>query len=112
MFREIRVELLLRIENGGKRFSFLSCIPIVRKSRERCIIVLDPPEGLFRALNRNCDSTSSRFFPVLRLPALESLLAKAREKGIVNVFVHDIRAFSADPHRKVDDEAYGGGPAW
>ena len=29
---------------------------------------------------------------------------------IAVVFVHDIRAFSADPHRKVDDEAYGGGP--
>jgi tRNA (guanine37-N1)-methyltransferase len=43
-------------------------------------------------------------------PLAESLLARAREKRIVDVFVHDIRAFSADPHRKVDDEAYGGGP--
>ena len=43
-------------------------------------------------------------------PLSESLLAKAREKRIVEVFVHDIRAFATDPHRKVDDEAYGGGP--
>jgi tRNA (guanine37-N1)-methyltransferase len=43
-------------------------------------------------------------------PLSESLLAKAREKKIVEVFVHDIRAYSTDPHRKVDDEAYGGGP--
>ena len=43
-------------------------------------------------------------------PLSESLLGKAREKRIVEVFVHDIRAWSADPHRKVDDEAYGGGP--
>ncbi len=43
-------------------------------------------------------------------PLSESLLGKAREKKIVEVFVHDIRAFSADPHRKVDDEAFGGGP--
>ena len=43
-------------------------------------------------------------------PLSESLLGKAREKGIVEVRVHDIRAFAPPPHRKVDDEAYGGGP--
>ncbi|MGH9443363.1 MAG: tRNA (guanosine(37)-N1)-methyltransferase TrmD [Thermoanaerobaculia bacterium] len=43
-------------------------------------------------------------------PLSESLLARAQEKKIVEVFVHDIRSFSSDPHRKVDDEAYGGGP--
>jgi len=43
-------------------------------------------------------------------PLSESLLARAREKGIVEVHVHDIRQYSRDPHRKVDDEAYGGGP--
>jgi tRNA (guanine37-N1)-methyltransferase len=43
-------------------------------------------------------------------PLSESLLGKAREKGIVEVVVHDIRDWAAEPHRKVDDEAYGGGP--
>ncbi len=43
-------------------------------------------------------------------PLSEALLGKAREKRIVEVVIHDIRAFSKDPHRKVDDEAYGGGP--
>ena len=43
-------------------------------------------------------------------PLSESLLGKAREKGIVEIFVHDIRSWATDPHRKVDDEAYGGGP--
>jgi len=43
-------------------------------------------------------------------PLAESLLGKAREKKIVEIFVHDIRAFSGDAHRKVDDEAFGGGP--
>ncbi|HWC65618.1 MAG TPA: tRNA (guanosine(37)-N1)-methyltransferase TrmD [Thermoanaerobaculia bacterium] len=42
-------------------------------------------------------------------PLSESLLGKAREKGIVEVVVHDIRAWAGDPHRKVDDEPYGGG---
>lgn len=42
-------------------------------------------------------------------PLSESLLARAREKGIVDVVVHDIRAWAEEPHRKVDDEPYGGG---
>lgn len=42
-------------------------------------------------------------------PLAESLLGKAREKGIVEVVVHDLRDWAGDPHRKVDDEPYGGG---
>ena len=42
-------------------------------------------------------------------PLSESLLARAREKEIVEVVVHDIRESSRDAHRKVDDEPYGGG---
>ena len=42
-------------------------------------------------------------------PLSESLLARAREKGILDVVVHDIRAWAEEPHRKVDDEPYGGG---
>lgn len=42
-------------------------------------------------------------------PLSESLLGKAREKGLVEVHVHDIRSFAEGPHRKVDDEPYGGG---
>ena len=42
-------------------------------------------------------------------PLKESLLGKARDKGVLEVAVHDIRDYSEDPHRKVDDEPYGGG---
>jgi tRNA (guanine37-N1)-methyltransferase len=42
-------------------------------------------------------------------PLAESLLARAQEKGILSVAVHDIRQWSEDPHRKVDDEPFGGG---
>lgn len=42
-------------------------------------------------------------------PLSESLLGRAREKGILDVAVHDIRAWAEEPHRKVDDEPYGGG---
>ncbi|MCU1478449.1 MAG: tRNA ((37)-N1)-methyltransferase TrmD [Subtercola sp.] len=38
-----------------------------------------------------------------------SLLGRAREDGILEVEVHDLRAFTHDRHRTVDDKPYGGG---
>ena len=40
----------------------------------------------------------------------ESLLGKAVASGLLDIRVHDIRDYSTDPHRQVDDEPYGGGP--
>lgn len=37
------------------------------------------------------------------------LLAKAIEKDLVNVDVYDLRDFTTDKHRKVDDRPFGGG---
>jgi tRNA (guanine37-N1)-methyltransferase len=43
--------------------------------------------------------------------ALEvSLLAKARERGLLDVRIWDLRDFTTDRHRQVDDVPYGGGP--
>lgn len=50
-------------------------------------------------------------FPgIFEAPLRESLLGKAVEQGTLDVRVHDIRAFTTDKHRQVDDESYGGGP--
>ncbi len=43
-------------------------------------------------------------------PLREALLARAVERGVVEVRVHDIREHTTDPHRTVDDYAFGGGP--
>ena len=49
-------------------------------------------------------------FPELFAPFLAtSLVGRAIEKGILEVGVHDLRAWSEDRHRSVDDEPYGGG---
>jgi tRNA (guanine37-N1)-methyltransferase len=40
----------------------------------------------------------------------ESTLRLAREKGIVEIHLWDIRDRTDDKHRKVDDRPYGGGP--
>jgi tRNA (guanine37-N1)-methyltransferase len=43
--------------------------------------------------------------------ALEvSLLARARERGLLDVRTWDLRDFTTDRHRQVDDVPYGGGP--
>ncbi len=50
-------------------------------------------------------------FPgIFESPLRESLLGKAIAAGVLEVAVHDIREHSDDPHRKVDDYAFGGGP--
>jgi len=40
----------------------------------------------------------------------ESLFRLARQSGLVQVAVHDLRAFTSDRHHKVDDRPFGGGP--
>jgi tRNA (guanine37-N1)-methyltransferase len=50
-------------------------------------------------------------FPgIFESPLRESLLGRAIAEGLVEVRVHDLRGWSTDRHRSVDDEAYGGGP--
>ena len=37
------------------------------------------------------------------------ILGQAREKGLLEVHLHDLRDYTDDPHRMVDDRPYGGG---
>ena len=50
-------------------------------------------------------------FPDALKPFFDSaLLGKAGERGLVDVRVHDLRDYTTNKHRKVDDEPFGGGP--
>jgi tRNA (guanine37-N1)-methyltransferase len=49
-------------------------------------------------------------FPNYLAPLRESLVGKAIERGLVDLRVHDLRDWTDDPHRSVDDTPYGGGP--
>ncbi|MGD2174341.1 MAG: tRNA (guanosine(37)-N1)-methyltransferase TrmD [Candidatus Brocadiaceae bacterium] len=50
-------------------------------------------------------------FPEVLRPFLQaSMLGIAEQKGLVDYHLHDIRDYSEDKHRKVDDRPYGGGP--
>ncbi len=41
--------------------------------------------------------------------ATQSLLGKARQRGLLDVRVHDLRSLTTDPHRSVDEAPFGGG---
>ena len=49
-------------------------------------------------------------FPEYLAPLGVSLLGKAQERGLLEVRVHDLRTWTSDVHRTVDDSPYGGGP--
>jgi len=43
-------------------------------------------------------------------PLSESILKKAIDRKLLQVNLHDLRDYTDDPHRSVDDVSYGGGP--
>ncbi|MEU4840176.1 tRNA (guanosine(37)-N1)-methyltransferase TrmD [Nocardia testacea] len=49
-------------------------------------------------------------FPEYLDPLRTALLGKAIDKGVVSVDVHDLRQWTHDVHKSVDDSPYGGGP--
>ena len=40
----------------------------------------------------------------------ESILARAQKKELIKILVHNLRDYTTDKHRTVDDAPYGGGP--
>ena len=40
----------------------------------------------------------------------EGVISRGRERGLLDIAVHDLRDFTTDRHRSVDDVPYGGGP--
>jgi tRNA (guanine37-N1)-methyltransferase len=50
-------------------------------------------------------------FPdILRQSVTMGVVGRAMAAGVLDVKVHDLRAFTTDRHRVVDDVPYGGGP--
>ncbi len=49
-------------------------------------------------------------FPDALAPLLSAgILGQANDSGLIDIHVHDLRSFTDDPHRIVDDRPYGGG---
>ncbi|MFD5827555.1 tRNA (guanosine(37)-N1)-methyltransferase TrmD [Lentzea sp. NPDC060358] len=49
-------------------------------------------------------------FPEYLAPLRAALLGKAIDRGLISVGVHDLRDWTQDVHKAVDDSPYGGGP--
>ena len=49
-------------------------------------------------------------FPEYLAPLRAALLGRAIERGLIALDVHDLREWTHDVHRAVDDSPYGGGP--
>ncbi|MGU3433531.1 tRNA (guanosine(37)-N1)-methyltransferase TrmD [Actinomycetes bacterium M1A6_2h] len=49
-------------------------------------------------------------FPEYLEPMRTALLGKAIDKGLLSLEVHDLRSWTHDVHKAVDDSPYGGGP--
>jgi tRNA (guanine37-N1)-methyltransferase len=49
-------------------------------------------------------------FPEYLDPLRQALLGRAIERGLLSVDVHDLRRWTHDVHKAVDDSPYGGGP--
>ncbi|GGL21775.1 tRNA (guanine-N(1)-)-methyltransferase [Sphaerisporangium melleum] len=49
-------------------------------------------------------------FPEYFTPLDVSLIGKARQKGLLDIRLHQLRDWTHDVHRTVDDTPYGGGP--
>ncbi|MDD4847579.1 MAG: tRNA (guanosine(37)-N1)-methyltransferase TrmD [Bacteroidales bacterium] len=49
-------------------------------------------------------------FPeMVKAPLDHSIIKRARDKGIAEVYFHNIRDYSTDKHQRVDDYSFGGG---
>ena len=48
-------------------------------------------------------------FPEMFVPLQESMLGRAREKGILDINLINIRDYTEDKHNRVDDTPFGGG---
>ncbi|MBM4159719.1 MAG: tRNA (guanosine(37)-N1)-methyltransferase TrmD [Ignavibacteria bacterium] len=46
---------------------------------------------------------------LLESPLEESIVRRARDKGKIEIVVHDLRSYAHDRHRTIDDAPYGGG---
>lgn len=46
---------------------------------------------------------------LLESPFAHSILQRAQKKGLAEIYVHDLRNYSSNKHKSVDDYPYGGG---
>src|SRR5262249_31628044 len=71
-----------------------------RKTREKEEVGLNPPMKF---------EIVTIFPDFFRGPLDYGIVRRAREAGLIEILVHDLRAFTTDRHKTVDDRPFGGG---
>ncbi|HWF43991.1 MAG TPA: tRNA (guanosine(37)-N1)-methyltransferase TrmD, partial [Candidatus Kapabacteria bacterium] len=46
---------------------------------------------------------------LLESPLNESIVKRARENGVVEIVIHDLREYGSGSYHQIDDEPFGGG---
>lgn len=66
---------------------------------------------LFRAFSKYMRFHILTIFPnIFECYFKESILKRAKEKGLIDIKIYNLRDFTKDKHKSVDDKPYGGGP--
>ena len=87
------------------------------------LIVVDPPDGLLELNDRPHERAEASKPAGLKIDIVtifpgdgrggrsrKAIVGRAIERGLIDVRVHDLRDFTTDRHRVVDDVPFGGGP--
>lgn len=49
---------------------------------------------------------------LIESPLNQSIIKRAQEKNIAQIFIHDLKDYSNDKHRRVDDYPFSGKQVW
>lgn len=70
---------------------------------------MTPEPGGLRTVRRMKFDLITIFPDFFRGPLDYGIVRRAREAGLIDIRIHDLRAFAHDRHRTVDDRPFGGG---
>ena len=74
-------------------------------------VLESPPEPAFTERRDTMKIDVLTLFPAMFAgPLDESIVQRAREKGVLELAVHNLRDYTHDRHKTVDDRPFGGGP--
>jgi len=77
-----------------------------RARRLQLIILPPPPGGFYINMRFDIITIFPNFFESFKN---EALIARAQKKGLVAISAHNLRDWTTDAHKTVDDKPYGGG---
>ena len=107
-FEEYGGPPLLEIDGGKILIPFVKAICVDIRPEEK-LIQVEIPEGLGNSQQRMKFHLLTIFPGFFDGPFKHGVVARAAEYGALELHIHDLRDWTHDPHRTVDDRPFGGG---